>query len=151
MGSERDTVAAGVVGKLDWLRTSVREHPEVPPIRRGPGSGIFHGGRRPTPPVPMRISTSCSGAVTHPLICTARPRACWMTTTNPRFDAAVRAITALWMPWQGKRFDNQAATGDNRLTRSTGLVGKTAVAAVLDARPRRRQAGLRLQDLCRCG
>ena len=47
-----------------------------------------------------------------------------MTTTNPAFDAVVRAITALWMPWQGKRFDNQAATGDNRLTRSTGVVGK---------------------------
>ena len=28
------------------------------------------------------------------------------------------------MPWQGKRFDNQAGSGDNRLTKSTGLVGK---------------------------
>jgi hypothetical protein len=47
-----------------------------------------------------------------------------MTTTNPALDMAVRAVTALWMPWQGKRFDSDAATGDNRLTRSTGLVSK---------------------------
>ncbi len=47
-----------------------------------------------------------------------------MTTTNPKLDAAVRAVTALWMPWQGKRFDSGAAVGDNRLTKSTGLVGK---------------------------
>jgi hypothetical protein len=47
-----------------------------------------------------------------------------MTTTNPALDMAVRAVTALWMPWQGKRFDSDAGTGDNRLTRSTGLVSK---------------------------
>lgn len=47
-----------------------------------------------------------------------------MTTTNPALDTAVRAVTALWMPWQGKRFDAEAGTGDNRLTRSTGLVSK---------------------------
>jgi hypothetical protein len=47
-----------------------------------------------------------------------------MTTTNPKFDAVVRMITGLWMPWQGKRFDKDAAKGDNRLTKSTGLVGK---------------------------
>jgi hypothetical protein len=47
-----------------------------------------------------------------------------MTTTNEKFDAVVRLITSMWMPWQGKRFDNQSATGDNRLTKSTGLVGK---------------------------
>lgn len=47
-----------------------------------------------------------------------------MTTTNPRLDTAVRAVTALWMPWQGKRFDVDSGTGDNRLTRSTGLVSK---------------------------
>ena len=28
MASEGDTVTAGVVGKLDWLRTSMREQPE---------------------------------------------------------------------------------------------------------------------------
>ena len=47
-----------------------------------------------------------------------------MTTTNPKFDAVVRVITSMWMPWQGKRFDKDAAKGDNRLTKSTGLVGK---------------------------
>ena len=47
-----------------------------------------------------------------------------MTTTNPALDTAVRAVTALWMPWQGKRFDADAASGDNRMTRSTGLVSK---------------------------
>lgn len=47
-----------------------------------------------------------------------------MTTTNPALDTVTRAVTALWMPWQGKRFDSDSGTGDNRLTRSTGLVGK---------------------------
>ena len=47
-----------------------------------------------------------------------------MTTTNPALDTVTRAVTALWMPWQGKRFDSEAGTGDNRLTKSTGLVGK---------------------------
>ncbi|TLH49620.1 hypothetical protein C1S80_28340 [Mycolicibacterium aubagnense] len=47
-----------------------------------------------------------------------------MTTTNPALDTVTRAVTALWMPWQGKRFDADTGTGDNRLTRSTGLVGK---------------------------
>jgi hypothetical protein len=47
-----------------------------------------------------------------------------MTTTNPALDAAVRVVTGLWMPWQGKRFDADAAAGDNRLTRSTGLTSK---------------------------
>jgi hypothetical protein len=40
------------------------------------------------------------------------------TTTNPAVDAAVRFITGLWMPWQGKRFDVAAARGDNRLVDS---------------------------------
>jgi len=38
------------------------------------------------------------------------------TTTNKLLDPAVHAITALWMPWQGKRFDAAAGTGDNRMT-----------------------------------
>ena len=125
MGSERDTVAAGVVGKLDWLRTSVREHPEgaadstwawIGDLSRrsktdaaGADADLNELFRRGNAP------TDLHGPTEGMLV---------MTTTNPRFDAAVRAITALWMPWQGKRFDNQAATGDNRLTRSTGLVGK---------------------------
>lgn len=125
MGSERDTVATGVAGKLDWLRNSVKAHPEgaadstwawigdlAKRAKEDAGSAdsdlneLFRLGTAPT---------DLHGPTEGMLV---------MTTTNPKFDAAVRAITALWMPWQGKRFDNQAATGDNRLTKSTGLVGK---------------------------
>src|SRR4051794_7563706 len=38
-----------------------------------------------------------------------------MTTTNPIVDAAVRFVTGLWMPWQGKRFDSVGNAGDNRM------------------------------------
>ena len=125
MGSERDTVATGVAGKLDWLRDSVKAHPEGAADSTWAWIGdlakrakedataadadlneLFRRGTAPT---------DLHGPTEGMLV---------MTTTNPKFDAVVRAITALWMPWQGKRFDNQAATGDNRLTRSTGLVGK---------------------------
>lgn len=47
-----------------------------------------------------------------------------MTTTNPALDAAVRFITGLWMPWQGKRFDAAAASGDNRMVPSSKLPSK---------------------------
>ncbi len=47
-----------------------------------------------------------------------------MTTTNPAMDAAVRAVTGLWMPWQGKRFHSEEGTGDNRMTRSSTVVSK---------------------------
>jgi hypothetical protein len=47
-----------------------------------------------------------------------------MTTTNPLLDPAVRALTGWWMPWQGKRFDRAAATGDNRMTKSSSLPAK---------------------------
>ncbi len=125
MSSERDTVGAGVSGKLDWLRDSVKAHPEgaadstwawindLSKRSKEDAAGadadlneLFRRGNAPT---------DLHGATEGILV---------MTTTNPRFDAAVRAITSLWMPWQGKRFDSQAATGDNRLTKSTGLVGK---------------------------
>lgn len=46
------------------------------------------------------------------------------TTTNPLLDPGVRAITSLWMPWQGKRFDSVAATGDNRMVESSSLPSK---------------------------
>jgi hypothetical protein len=46
------------------------------------------------------------------------------TTTNALVDPAVRAVTNLWMPWQGKRFDAQSATGDNRMTSSSSLPSK---------------------------
>jgi hypothetical protein len=46
------------------------------------------------------------------------------TTTNAVIDPAVRFITSLWMPWQGKRFDAATATGDNRMTSSSSLPSK---------------------------
>ncbi|MCV7199412.1 hypothetical protein [Mycobacterium angelicum] len=47
-----------------------------------------------------------------------------MTTTNPLVDAAVRFVTGLWMPWQGKRFDSEARTGDNRIISAAKLPSK---------------------------
>ena len=124
MGSE-DLVARGVAGKLEWLRNSVKEHPEgaadsawawINDLSKQSKTDadkadsdlneLFRLGTAPT---------NLHGPTEGILV---------MTTTNDKFDAAVRAITALWMPWQGKRFDNQAGTGDNRLTKSTGVVGK---------------------------
>lgn len=46
------------------------------------------------------------------------------TTTNRIVDPALRAVTSLWMPWQGKRFDAGSATGDNRMTTSSRLPSK---------------------------
>ena len=125
MAKERNTVVPGVAGKLEWLRDSVKTHPEgaadstwawigdLADRAKNDAAGadsdlneLFRLGTAPT---------DLHGATEGMLV---------MTTTNPKFDTVVRGITALWMPWQGKRFDNQAATGDNRLTKSTGLVGK---------------------------
>lgn len=47
-----------------------------------------------------------------------------MTTTNPVLDAAVRFVTSLWMPWQGKRFDSVRHTGDNRMITAARLPSK---------------------------
>lgn len=47
-----------------------------------------------------------------------------MTTTNAVVDAAARFVTGLWMPWQGKRFDLAAGTGDNRMTNNSKLPSK---------------------------
>lgn len=46
------------------------------------------------------------------------------TTTNKALDPAVRALTSMWMPWQGKRFDAQTETGDNRMTQSSSVASK---------------------------
>jgi hypothetical protein len=46
------------------------------------------------------------------------------TTTNPLLDPVVRMITSLWMPWQGKRFDAEEASGSNRMTSSATLPAK---------------------------
>ncbi|GAB7142172.1 hypothetical protein [Mycobacterium riyadhense] len=47
-----------------------------------------------------------------------------MTTINPVLDAAVRLVTSLWMPWQGKRFDAAKRTGDNRMISTAELPSK---------------------------
>jgi hypothetical protein len=46
------------------------------------------------------------------------------TTTNPALDLAVRALTRVWMPWQGKRFDAAAQSGNNRMSGSSALPAK---------------------------
>jgi hypothetical protein len=46
------------------------------------------------------------------------------TLTNPLVDLPVRMLTSMWMPWQGKRFDNAAQTGINRMTVSSQLPAK---------------------------
>jgi hypothetical protein len=125
MAKERDTMAPGVAGKLEWLRDSVKAHPEgaadstwawieeLSKRAKTDSAGadadlneLFRLGTAPT---------GLHGATEGMLV---------MTTTNEKFDAVVRVITSMWMPWQGKRFDKDNATGDNRLTKSTGLVGK---------------------------
>ncbi|MDT5009089.1 MAG: hypothetical protein QOH57_706 [Mycobacterium sp.] len=125
MTSERDIEATGVVGRLEWLRQSMVTEPagaaeaawawveELSERAKhdaeavdGELNALFRLGNPPT---------GLDGPTEGILV---------MTTTNPALDMAVRAVTALWMPWQGKRFDSAAASGDNRLTRSTGLVSK---------------------------
>ena len=125
MAKEPDTVVTGVAGKLGWLRDSVKSQPEgaadstwawIDELSKraktdadGADADLNELFRLGTAP------TNLHGATEGMLV---------MTTTNEKFDAVVRLITSMWMPWQGKRFDNQSATGDNRLTKSTGLVGK---------------------------
>lgn len=43
---------------------------------------------------------------------------------QPVVDRIARVITALWMPWMGKRFDSAAQRGDNRLTNSTRFAAR---------------------------
>ncbi|MFV0494827.1 hypothetical protein [Mycobacterium sp.] len=47
-----------------------------------------------------------------------------MTTTKPVVDNAVRFITKLWMPWQGKRFDKESKVGDNRMADNSKVPSK---------------------------
>jgi hypothetical protein len=47
-----------------------------------------------------------------------------MTTTSSALDAAVRLVTNLWMPWQGKRFNSESRSGDNRMVSSAKLPSK---------------------------
>ena len=125
MTSERGTEAAGVEGRLEWLRQSVATQP----------SGAADASWAWIEELAKRAKTDADGADAdlNELFRLGTPPSgldgptagmLVMTTTNPALDAAVRTVTALWMPWQGKRFDADAATGDNRMTRSTGLVSK---------------------------
>jgi len=125
MTSEQDTKATGAAARVEWLRSSMKSEPagaaqaawawieELSARAKSDAAGadaelneLFRLGD-----VPVGLNGPTDGILV-------------MTTTAPAADAAVRAITALWMPWQGKRFDSAAATGDNRLTKSTGVVGK---------------------------
>jgi hypothetical protein len=47
-----------------------------------------------------------------------------LTTTTALTDAAFKALTSVWMPWEGKRFDADAQTGDNRMTDEATVVSK---------------------------
>ena len=125
MTSEQEIAAKGVDGRLAWLRTSMGSHPAGAAeaawawIEQLSGhSKVDAAGAEAELDELFRLGgvpTGLHGPTEGILV---------STTTNPKADAAVRAVTALWMPWQGKRFDSAAATGDNRLTKSTGIVGK---------------------------
>jgi hypothetical protein len=43
---------------------------------------------------------------------------------QPAVDRFARALTAVWMPWMGKRFHSADQRGDNRLTSSTRWVAR---------------------------
>jgi hypothetical protein len=43
---------------------------------------------------------------------------------QPFVDRVARAITSVWMPWQGKSFDAAAGRGDNRLTGETRWIAR---------------------------
>ena len=43
------------------------------------------------------------------------------TVTNPLLDPVVRLITNLWMPWQGKRFDDGGESGTNKFAGSAAI------------------------------
>ncbi len=45
-------------------------------------------------------------------------------TTFVTTDAIFRALSSLWMPWLGKRFDAETATGDNVMLPSARLLAK---------------------------
>ncbi|MDO7868234.1 hypothetical protein [Nocardioides jiangxiensis] len=47
-----------------------------------------------------------------------------LTTTTALTDAALTALTSVWMPWEGKRFDADTQSGDNRMTDEATVVSK---------------------------
>lgn len=125
MTSEQGIEATGVDGRLEWLRSSMTAEP----------SGAAEAAWAWIVDLSERAKTDAAGADTElnelfrmgtvPTDLHGPTEGILvMTTTNPKLDMVVRAVTALWMPWQGKRFDSGAGSGDNRLTKSTGLVSK---------------------------
>lgn len=44
-----------------------------------------------------------------------------MMTTNPVFATAVRLVSEMWMPWQGKWFDSGKSEGGNRVVSAARL------------------------------
>lgn len=125
MTSERGIEATGVDGRLEWLRNSMTAEP----------SGAAEAAWAWILDLSTRAKTDAAGADselnelfrmgTVPADLHGPTEGILvMTTTNPKLDKVVGAVTGMWMPWQGKRFDSNEGSGDNRLTRSTGLVGK---------------------------
>ena len=125
MTSEQVTKATVTAGRVEWLRNSMKSEPagaaeaawgwieELSARARSDAASaeselneLFRLGD-----VPVGLDGPTDGILV-------------MTTTQARADAALRALTAVWMPWQGKRFNAAAAIGDNRLTKSTSVVGK---------------------------
>lgn len=47
-----------------------------------------------------------------------------MTTMTKLPDVALKALTSVWMPWEGKRFHADTNTGDNRMTGDAVAVSK---------------------------
>ena len=125
MTSEQGIEAAGVEGRLGWLRSSMTAEPAgaaeaawawIVELSERPKADALAADAELNELFRMGTVPSDLHGPTEGILV--------MTTTNPKLDKAVRAVTALWMPWQGKRFDSSAGTGDNRLTKSTGVVGK---------------------------
>jgi hypothetical protein len=105
--------AKGVAGRIAELRELAEREPEA---ARDATWLWFRelGDRRATEElnelfrlgeVPQGLDGPTDGILVVPLI-------------QPVLDRTLTALTSLWMPWQGKRFDAGASRGDNRLTSS---------------------------------
>ena len=46
------------------------------------------------------------------------------TTMYPALDSFGRAVSRVWLPWMGKRFNREASSGDNVFTPSAPIVGR---------------------------
>lgn len=65
---------------------------------------------------------------------------------QPIVDKLLQAITSIWMPWQGKSFDADSDSGQNRLAGTARSARQAAVAAVRHQGGPGRPGGLRLRD-----